>query len=123
MTRGTIASRGSCPLHNGAVPPTVAPMERRMRVLDLRFISSLLSSSSPAGLHRCPRDRPRRLATFSRLKCNGIGGNVRPPVLDAQRVLRRAGRALAGDHIFAGYWASAGFDPNLPVRLGIAKCQ
>src|SRR3981081_4193860 len=49
--------------------------------------------------------------------CNCVG----LPVLDPERVLRRAGHRLAGDHVFSGYRPRATLDPDLPVGVDPAE--
>ena len=62
---------------------------------------------------------------LSLLESERIGGEplVRFPILDAKRVLGSAGHGFAGDDILARDRTGSGFDPNLRVRVLVAKRQ
>ena len=46
-----------------------------------------------------------------------VGNCVGLPVLDPERVLRRTGHRLAGNHVFSGHRPRATLDPDLPVGV------
>ena len=68
----------------------------------------------------CDLGRARRRVERKRIR---LGLDVRSPVPDAKRVLRRSGDRLAGDDILARNGAGADLDPKLPVGVGIAEGQ
>ena len=65
------------------------------------------------------------LRSLRRREGEGIRNSADPslPLLDPKGILRSAVHGLARDHHFARYRRLAGFDPELPVGVEVAKSQ